>query len=157
MPNCWGLRSGDPTAPGPKSHFSRLGRPFRLTAPSPTRASKGSAEFERRPIRSTWCCRFDNDVLMRARSKLVHRTGSLNSMTKRATKSTTIRVSKTVRDEIGALAAAENVTLDEMLRRLARAERQRRMGAELAAQAPTDNERAIITVGLATAEHHAGR
>lgn len=78
-------------------------------------------------------------------------------MTARATTSTTIRVSKAVRDEIGALAAAEQVTLDEMLRRLARAERQRRMGAELAAHAPTTDERAIIAAGLATVEHHAGR
>ena len=44
-----------------------------------------------------------------------------------------------------------------MLRRLARAERQRRMGAELAAREPTSIERAIIAVGLATAEQHAGR
>jgi hypothetical protein len=78
-------------------------------------------------------------------------------MTGRATTSTTIRVSKAVRDEIGALAAAEHITLDEMLRRLARAERQRRMGAELAAREPTSTERAIIAVGLATAERHAGR
>ena len=68
-----------------------------------------------------------------------------------------MRVSKAVRDEIGALAAADHVTLDEMLRRLARAERQRRMGAELAESAPTTNERAIIAAGLATVEHHAGR
>ncbi len=78
-------------------------------------------------------------------------------MTTRATTSTTIRVSKAVRDEIGALAAAEHITLDEMLRRLARAERQRRMGAELAAHEPTNTERAIIAGGLATVEHHAGR
>jgi hypothetical protein len=68
-----------------------------------------------------------------------------------------MRVSKAVRDEIGALAAAEHVTLDEMLRRLARSERQRRMGAELAAHEPTSTERAILAVGLATVERHAGR
>jgi hypothetical protein len=78
-------------------------------------------------------------------------------MTGRATTSTTIRVSKAVRDEIGALAAAEHITLDEMLRRLARAERQRRMGAELAAHEPTSTERAIIDVWVATAEQHARR
>ena len=78
-------------------------------------------------------------------------------MTTRATNSTTIRVSKAVRDEIGALAASDDVTLDEMLRRLARAERQRRMGAELAAGEPTSIERSIIAVGLATVEQHAGR
>ena len=68
-----------------------------------------------------------------------------------------MRVSKAVRDEIGALAAAEHITLDEMLRRLARAERQRRIGAELAAHEATDTERATIAVGLATVEHHARR
>ena len=78
-------------------------------------------------------------------------------MPARATISTTIRVSKAVRDEIGALAAAEHITLDEMLRRLARAERQRRMGAELSAHEPTSTERDIIAVGLATLEQHAGR
>jgi hypothetical protein len=78
-------------------------------------------------------------------------------MTTRATTSTTIRVSKAVRDEIGALAAAERVTLDEMLRRLARAERQRRIGAELAAREPTNTERAVVAVGLDTVGHHAGR
>ncbi len=83
--------------------------------------------------------------------------GRLNDMSQRATISTTIRVSKAVRDEIGALAAAEHITLEEMLRRLARAERQRRIGAELAAHQPTSAERAIIDVGLATAEQHAGR
>ncbi len=75
----------------------------------------------------------------------------------RATDSTTIRVSKGVRDEIGALAAAEHVTLDEMLRRLARAERQRRMGAELAAHEPTSSDHAIVAAGLAAVEQHAGR
>lgn len=65
-------------------------------------------------------------------------------------------MSKAVRDEIGALAAAEHITLDEMLRRLARAERQRRIGAELALHQPTNTERAIIAVGLATVEQHAG-
>lgn len=68
-----------------------------------------------------------------------------------------MRVSKVVRDEIGALAAAEHVTLDEMLRRLARAERQRRIGADLAGHEPTDHERAIIAVGLSMVGHDAGR
>ncbi len=81
--------------------------------------------------------------------------GSLNGT--RATTSTTIRVPKAVRDEIGALAAAEHLTLDEILRRLVRAERQRRRGAELAAQETTSTERAIIAVGLATVDQHARR
>lgn len=78
-------------------------------------------------------------------------------MPERSTTSTTIRVSKAVRDEIGALAAAEHITLDEMLRRLAKAERQRRMGAELAMHEPTDTEQAIVAVGLDTVRQHAGR
>lgn len=78
-------------------------------------------------------------------------------MTTRTTSSTTIRVSKAVRDEVGALAATEHVTLDEMLRRLVRAERQRRIGAELATHEPTTDERAIVAVGLAVVERHEGR
>ncbi len=78
-------------------------------------------------------------------------------MAERSTTSTTIRVSKAVRDEIGALAADDDVTLDEMLRRMARAERQRRMGAELAAHRPADGDQAVIAAGLATAERHARR
>jgi hypothetical protein len=78
-------------------------------------------------------------------------------MPERSAKSTTIRVSRAVRDEINALAAIEHVTLDEMLRRLARAERQRRIGAELAAQEPTRTERTIIAAGLTAAGRHAGR
>lgn len=78
-------------------------------------------------------------------------------MPKRATTSTTIRVSKEVRDEIGALAALEHITLEEMLRRLARAERQRRIGAELAAHEPTSADRAVIAVGVATVKQHARR
>ena len=90
-------------------------------------------------------------------AKLARLAGSLNGMAPRATTSTTIRVSKAVRDEIGALAAAEHLTLDEILRRLVRAERQRRMGAELAAHETTSTERAIIAVGLATVDQHARR
>lgn len=78
-------------------------------------------------------------------------------MTNRTTSSTTIRVSKAVRDEVGALAATEHITLDEMLRRLVRAERQRRIGAELATHEPTTDERAIVAVGLAVVERHEGR
>lgn len=62
-----------------------------------------------------------------------------------------------MRDEVGALAATEHVTLDEMLRRLVRAERQRRIGAELATHEPTTDERAIVAVGLAVVERHEGR
>ncbi|MCU1358784.1 MAG: hypothetical protein JWN99_73 [Ilumatobacteraceae bacterium] len=74
----------------------------------------------------------------------------------RTTTSTTIRVSKAVREEIGALAAADRLTVDETLHRLARAERQRRIGAELAAHVSTDAERAITAAGLDAADRHAG-
>jgi hypothetical protein len=62
-----------------------------------------------------------------------------------------------VRDEVGALAATEHVTLDEMLRRLVRAERQRRIGGELSTHEPSTGERAIVAVGLAVVERHEGR
>ena len=78
-------------------------------------------------------------------------------MTRQATTSTTIRVSKVVRDEIGALADSEGLTLDEMLRRLARSERQRRIGVELAEHESTNTERAIIAASLATVKQYAGR
>jgi hypothetical protein len=51
----------------------------------------------------------------------------------------------------------EHITLDEMLRRLARAERQRRMSAELAEHEPSCTEKAVIASRLATVEQHAGR
>jgi hypothetical protein len=53
-------------------------------------------------------------------------------MNRGTTTSTTLRVSKATRDEVGALVAADQVTMDQTLRRLARAERQRRIGAQLA-------------------------
>lgn len=46
--------------------------------------------------------------------------------------STTIRVDVDTRDAVNALAHADGVTLDMTIRRLVRAERQRRMGAALA-------------------------
>ncbi|HRE01524.1 MAG TPA: hypothetical protein PLV68_09500 [Ilumatobacteraceae bacterium] len=69
--------------------------------------------------------------------------------------STTIRVSKPVRDELGALAAAAHLTLDELLRRLARAERQRIIADEQATYEPTEADRAVIAAGLGTVTRHA--
>jgi hypothetical protein len=71
--------------------------------------------------------------------------------------STTIRVSKKVRDELGALAAAESLTLDELLRRLARAERQRLIRQELAQHEFTRDERDIIAASLSTSVGRARR
>lgn len=47
--------------------------------------------------------------------------------------STTVRVDVATRDAIKAIAEADGVTIDVAICRLARAERQRRMGAALAA------------------------
>ena len=71
-------------------------------------------------------------------------------MNDRSTVSTTIRVSKAVRDEIGALAAAAGVTLDEMLRQLTRAERQRRIGTELASLQHDELAQAVIGASAVT-------
>jgi hypothetical protein len=46
--------------------------------------------------------------------------------------STTVRVDVATRDAVKAIAEADGVTLDVAIRRLVRAERQRRMGAALA-------------------------
>jgi antitoxin component of RelBE/YafQ-DinJ toxin-antitoxin module len=46
--------------------------------------------------------------------------------------STTVRVDVDTRDAVKAIADADGVTLDVAIRRLARAERQRRMGVALA-------------------------
>lgn len=51
-----------------------------------------------------------------------------------------MRVSVTLRDELRALADAEGLTLDQTLERLLQRERQRRMGAALAAQEPSPED-----------------
>lgn len=58
-------------------------------------------------------------------------------------KTTTVRVSIETRDAVRALAARDGVTLAEEIRRLARAERQRRMGEALAVD-PRDDESAWL-------------
>lgn len=57
---------------------------------------------------------------------------------------TSVRVTRETRDAVRALALDDGVTLDEEIQRLARAERQRRMGAALAATPPTDDEQAWL-------------
>ncbi len=60
--------------------------------------------------------------------------------------STTVRVSPQTRDSLKELAEADGITLDAELSRLARAERQRRMGQGLAASTlDPDDERWIDT------------
>ena len=54
--------------------------------------------------------------------------------------STTVRVSRSTRDAVRALAVADGITIDEAIARLARRERQRRMGEALAAPAASSAE-----------------
>ncbi len=54
--------------------------------------------------------------------------------------STTVRVSVPTRDAVRSLADEDGLTLDEEIRRLTRAERQRRIGAALA-RPPSEDER----------------
>lgn len=70
--------------------------------------------------------------------------------------STTIRVSTATRDALRGLAESDGLTLDEELGRLARAERQRRMGVALAHEM-SDEDRAWIESGLSAVRDHAGR
>lgn len=64
--------------------------------------------------------------------------------------STTVRVSIETRNEIRQLADADGLTIDQELRALARAERQRRMGAALANTPPSTQDHPIFE-GYATA------
>ncbi len=69
--------------------------------------------------------------------------------------STTIRVSEATRDALRALAESDGVTMDEVLAKLARTERQRRMGLALAAEV-SDDDRAWLDASAATMRDHAG-
>ncbi len=80
------------------------------------------------------------------------RVGRLVTMRER---STTVRVESSVRDLLKVLAAQDGVTMDEEVRRLARAERQRRMGRQLAEPALRDEDRAILDAGVDTVRRHA--
>lgn len=67
----------------------------------------------------------------------------------------TIRVSRRTHAQIRALADAEHITLDELLTRLARNERQRRMGISLH-QPPSGDDNAVLDAGADTVTSHAG-
>jgi len=71
--------------------------------------------------------------------------------------STTVRVSRTTRDNLRHLANDDNVTLDEEITRLVRAERQRRIGQALASHEPDAEARAWLEAGASTIGHDAGR
>lgn len=62
---------------------------------------------------------------------------------------TTIKVSTSTRDLVKELADADGLTLDGELRVLARRERQRRMGLELAAHHASDNDALWLDAGAA--------
>lgn len=70
------------------------------------------------------------------------------------TGTTTVRVSHTTRDEIRALAEADDLTIDQVLHKLARAERQRRMGADLAANPLSEENLALVRGYGAAIEIH---
>lgn len=64
--------------------------------------------------------------------------------------STTVRVSRATRDSLRALAAAQELTLDQTLERLVKAERQRRIGLELGASEPDADDRSWLDLGAET-------
>lgn len=70
---------------------------------------------------------------------------------------TTIRVASATRDELRALAETDGVTLDEMLRLLAKRERQRRIGVALATHESDAEERAVLAAGRRTVRRDARR
>ena len=72
------------------------------------------------------------------------------------TPATSIRVARSTRDELRELADADGLTLDGVIRRLVRAERQRRMGIELANAAMGDHERAWLDLAADTIGSDAG-
>jgi hypothetical protein len=68
--------------------------------------------------------------------------------------STTMRVDRSTRDLIKSLAAADGIPMDEEVKRLARTERQRRMGAQQSAPL-SDEDRVVIEAGIDTVRRHA--
>lgn len=75
----------------------------------------------------------------------------------RSTPSTSIRVTTTTRDELRVLADADGITLEQALRGLVRAERQRRMGRDLAATTPDEEAQAWLDLSSDAVRSDAGR
>jgi cytidylate kinase len=73
------------------------------------------------------------------------------------TATTTIRVSVAVRDEVRRLAAANGLTIDEQLRRMARLERQIKMAIDNSTRALTAEDLQVLEAGRATVREHLGR
>ena len=61
-----------------------------------------------------------------------------------------MRVARETRDAVRDLADQDGVTLDEEIQRLARAERQRRLGAALASDHLDDEDRSWLDLGAST-------
>jgi hypothetical protein len=70
---------------------------------------------------------------------------------------TTIRVSTETHEELRALAAENDTSIAEMLRRMLRHERQRRMAVENANRPLTPEDRAVIASSAATVRRAAGQ
>jgi MoxR-like ATPase len=64
---------------------------------------------------------------------------------------TSIRLSSVTRDSLRNLASVDGLTIEQEVKQLLRAERQRRMGDELAAVELTDEENDWLGLGLQTA------
>jgi hypothetical protein len=70
--------------------------------------------------------------------------------------STTVRLSRTTRDNLRHLADDDGVTLDDEVARLVRAERQRRIGQALAATEHDTEEHLWLGIGAETIRNDAG-
>jgi predicted DNA-binding protein len=64
---------------------------------------------------------------------------------------TSIRLSSATRDSLKNLASVDGLTIEQEVKQLLKAERQRRMGDELAAVELTDEENDWLQLGLQTA------
>ena len=71
--------------------------------------------------------------------------------------STTVRLSRSTRDNLRHLADVDGVTLDDEIIRLMRAERQRRIGQALSASEPDAEEQTWIEMGAEAVRNNAGR
>lgn len=70
--------------------------------------------------------------------------------------STTVRLSRSTRDDLRHLADDDGVTLDDEVIRLVRAERQRRIGQALSASEPDTEEQPWLGIGAETVRNNAG-
>lgn len=74
----------------------------------------------------------------------------------RMPRSTSIRVATNTRDAVRSLAEDDRVTLDEEIQRLARAERQRRIGISLAGPISPEDERWLDASSDSVTRHASG-